>query len=168
MLFPGSPRIGMSIDSKNKRADWVLHVLPRRRLSLARKPDPGLGVTAQFGLNIGLDETIDIFFRFGSQYVDVGNPNGLWLIKDKSPLTVPNWCTFRSYAQVPVVAPTADAVVQSPHQAQEGALVINRGDVNRSDVLRMAFKYMKNAKAGDVIQEHFVDFYTFFGILGGP
>ena len=80
----------------------------------------------KLGLNMGLDEIIDILSRFGSQYVDVGNPNGLWLIKGKSPLTVPNWSTFRSHAQVPVVAPTDDAVVQSPHQAQEGALVINR------------------------------------------
>ena len=128
----------------------------------------GAFIDVQFDLTMGLHKIIDILFRFGSQYVDVGNPNGLWLIKDKSPLTVPNWCTFRSHAQVPVVAPTDDAVVQSPHQAQEGALVINRGDVNRSDVLRMAFKYMKNAKAVDVIQEHRVDLYTFFGILGGP
>ena len=85
----------------------------------------------KFGLNLGLDKIMDILVRFGSQYVDVGNPNGLWSIKDNSLLTVPNLCTFRSHAQVPVVAPTDDAVVQSPHPAQEGALVIDRGDVNR-------------------------------------
>ena len=107
----------------------------------------------QYGWNISIDNLIDNLFLFGSQYVDLGRPKGLWLVKDKSRLTVPNWCTFRPHAQVPVVAPTDDAVEQSPRQAQDGVLVINRGEVNRTDVLRMALRYMKNAAAVDVVHE---------------
>ena len=65
------------------------------------------------------------------------------------------------------MAPTDDAVEQSPRQAQDGVLVIDRGEVNRTDVLRMAFRYIKNAAAVDVVHEDWVDFNTFICILGG-
>ena len=39
----------------------------------------------KYGLSISLDNLIDILSRFGSQYVDLVRPKGLWLVKRQIP-----------------------------------------------------------------------------------
>ena len=58
-----------------------------------------------FGCRMSLDEILAILCKFGSQYVEVIRPDGLWLVRDKSPSAVPNWFTFRPQSQVPIVHP---------------------------------------------------------------
>ena len=69
-----------------------------------------------FGCSISLEEVLGILCKFGSQYVEVISPEGLWLVKNKSPSTVPNWFTFRPQSQVPIVHPPG-ASARVPRQS---------------------------------------------------
>ena len=117
------------------------------------------------GCSISLGEVLGILCKFGSQYVEVIRPEGLWLVKDKSPSTVPNWFTFRPQSQVPIVHPPG-AVARVPRQSQGLRSIIDHGQVTRSDVLRMALKYMLSAEVVIPVHGDWVEFHAFMGNLG--
>ena len=89
----------------------------------------------------------------------------LWLVKNKSPSTVPNWFTFRPQSQVPIVHPPG-AVARAPRQSQGLRSIIDHGQVTRSDVLRIAFKYMLSAEVVIPVHGDWVEFPAFMGNLG--
>ena len=52
--FPVAATVRVAVQGQDEGAHWVLHVLPSRGLALSRETHPRFGVTAQFGLDIGL------------------------------------------------------------------------------------------------------------------
>ena len=99
--------------------------------------------------------------------MDLTMINDLWMVKDKALLMVPGWHTFKQHCMLSVEVPTKSAVTPPLHPAQDERRIVNRGEVGRSYVMRIAFKYMLSSNALDFVCDDCVDFYAFHGTLGG-
>ena len=121
----------------------------------------------KYGSNMSLGFVFCLLSQVGSQYVDLATLNGLWVVEDKAPLTVPGWYTFHPYSQLSVAVPTESAATPPLHQAQGERRVVSRGEVGRAYLMRMALKYVVSSAALDFVCNDCVDFDAFIGILGG-
>ena len=121
----------------------------------------------KYGSNMSLDLVLWLLSQFGAQYVDLTMLNGLWVVKDKAPLIVPGWYTFKQHSLLSVAVPTESAATPPFHPAQGERRVVNRGEVGRAYVMRMAFKYVVSSNALDFVCNDWVDFDAFICILGG-
>ena len=116
---------------------------------------------------MSLNTLLWLLSQYGSQYMDLTMINDLWMVKDKALLMVPGWHTFKQHCMLSVEVPTKSAVTPPLHPAQDERRIVNRGEVGRSYVMRMALKYMVSSNALDFVCNDWVDFEAFLCILGG-
>ena len=89
--------------------------------------------------------------QFGSQYMDLTMINCLWVVKDKAHITLPGWHTFKQHCMLSVEVPAKSAVTLPLHPMQDERRIVNRGEVGRSYVMRIALKYIVSSIALDFV-----------------